>query len=60
MSIPCSLFQLQVFLSLWYTDSAVDSFQQEGGDHMTDMLTLIKAVVTGIVVHIICKWLDSK
>jgi len=46
-------------LLVWYSKHAVDSFQQEGGVHVIDMLTLIITVTAGILVHIICKWLNG-
>ena len=37
-----------------------DSFQQEGGALMSNpLIALAVAIVAGVAVHYICKWLDS-
>lgn len=38
---------------LWY-------LHVEGGDHMEYITMFVVSVAAGVVVHIICKWLDSE
>lgn len=42
-----------------YAEFAVDSFQQEGGEYVMNIISsLIISVGASIVAYYICKWLD--
>ena len=42
-----------------YNCGAVDSFQQEGGEHMEHIITFLISVVAGVISYYICKWLST-
>lgn len=44
---------------MFYNISAVDSFQQEGGEYMESVFAFVVSVVAGVVSNYICKWLDK-
>ncbi len=46
------------FLLLCYNGHAVDSFQQEGGEHMDYIITFLFSVAASVVSYFICKWLN--
>ncbi len=36
------------------------NWQQEGGERMSILISLIVSVVAGVISYYICKWLDGK